>query len=142
MFSVTPIDDSAIEGNESVVASVLSDAAYAVGSPASATVTIADNDQAPAPPSAPANLAATAVSSSQINLSWADTSSNEEGFRIEISTNGGKSWSLLTTVGANTTAHSVTGLTASTQYAFRVKATNSVLGDSAYSNVAKARTRR
>ena len=38
------------------------------------------------PPSAPADpsgLGATASSSSQINLSWVDNSSNEDGFRIE-----------------------------------------------------------
>ena len=142
VFSVTPIDDMAIEGNETVIASVLSDAAYSVGSPASATVTISDDDQAPAPPSAPSSLTASSVSNNRIDLAWADNSGNEEGFWIEISTNNGKTWSLLSVVGANVSSFSATGLSANTQYAFRVKATNGVLGDSAYSNVAKARTKR
>jgi subtilisin len=36
-----------------------------------------------APPAAPANLAATAVSSSQINLTWTDSDNTEQGFKIE-----------------------------------------------------------
>jgi hypothetical protein len=36
-----------------------------------------------APPAAPTNLVATAVSSSQINLTWTDNSNNETGFKIE-----------------------------------------------------------
>ncbi|HEU0011501.1 MAG TPA: Calx-beta domain-containing protein, partial [Verrucomicrobiae bacterium] len=43
----SPIDDGAVEGNETVVLTLASDAAYLVGSPNSATVTIADNDQPP-----------------------------------------------------------------------------------------------
>src|SRR2546427_13029618 len=37
----------------------------------------------PTPPAAPSNLAAAAVSSSQINLTWKDNSSNEQGFKIQ-----------------------------------------------------------
>src|SRR5206468_12564526 len=40
----------------------------------------------PSPPAAPSSLAATATSSSQINLSWTDNSSNESGFKIERAT--------------------------------------------------------
>src|SRR5205807_168957 len=40
---VTPIDDNLVEGNETVVASLGASAAYTVGSPSSATVTIGDN---------------------------------------------------------------------------------------------------
>ena len=39
-------------------------------------------------PAAPTNLVATAISSSQIGLSWVDNSNNETGFRIQRSTNG------------------------------------------------------
>jgi hypothetical protein len=49
-ITVTPIDDSAVEGNETVILTVSADAAYTVGSPNSATVSIADNDQAPTTP--------------------------------------------------------------------------------------------
>jgi hypothetical protein len=47
--TVTPIDDTAVEGNETVILTVSADTAYTVGSQNSATVTIADNDQAPPP---------------------------------------------------------------------------------------------
>lgn len=46
-ITVTPIDDSVIgEGDETVVATLTANAAYTVGSPSSATVTITDNDLA------------------------------------------------------------------------------------------------
>ncbi|PYK99615.1 MAG: hypothetical protein DME19_08005 [Verrucomicrobia bacterium] len=43
--TVTPIDDSEPEGDETVVLTISGNAAYTVGSPGSATITIADNDQ-------------------------------------------------------------------------------------------------
>jgi hypothetical protein len=49
-LTVSPIDDTAIEGNETVVLTVSADSAYVVGSPSSAMVTIADNDSTPPPP--------------------------------------------------------------------------------------------
>ena len=48
-ITVTPIDDTAVEGNESVVITLAADATYTVGSPGSATITIADNDQTTLP---------------------------------------------------------------------------------------------
>src|SRR6185436_16423894 len=43
-------DDSAVENTETVILTIVASAAYTTGSPNSATVTIADNDQpAPAP---------------------------------------------------------------------------------------------
>lgn len=51
-ITVTPIDDSSVEGSETVVLTLASSSAYDLGSPSSATVTISDNDQPPPPPSA------------------------------------------------------------------------------------------
>src|SRR5439155_548243 len=45
--TIRPIDDSIVEGPETVVLTIDSDTHYIVGSPGSATVTIADNDQPP-----------------------------------------------------------------------------------------------
>ena len=91
-----------------------------------------------ATPGAPVSLGATAVSASQINLAWTDTAGNETGFKIERSTDG-VNFTEITTVGANVTAYSNTGLNASTQYTYRVRAYN-VAGDSAYSNTSAATT--
>jgi hypothetical protein len=43
--TITPIDDTAVEGDETVVLTLSANTAYTVGSPSSATVTITDNDQ-------------------------------------------------------------------------------------------------
>src|SRR5262249_34902726 len=84
------------------------------------------------PPTAPSGLSATAVSSSQINLIWADNSSDESGFQIERSTDG-VNYAQVATAGANITSYSNTGLSASTLYYYRVRAYNSG-GSSTYSN--------
>src|SRR6266498_3395260 len=55
-------------------------AAGAANSPQPVSVTFTLGPSAPA---APSNLAATAVSSSQINLSWTDNATTEDGFTIE-----------------------------------------------------------
>jgi hypothetical protein len=43
-LTVNPIEDTVVEGSETVVLTLSADAAYLIGSPSSATVTIADND--------------------------------------------------------------------------------------------------
>ena len=92
------------------------------------------------PPAAPSNLAATATSSSQINLTWTDSDNTEQGFKIERCTGVGCSdFAQIATVGANVTSYSNTGLTASTSYSYRVRAYNAA-GDSNYSNPASAVT--
>ena len=44
VITVTPVDDGLVEANETVTVTVASNAAYTVGSPSIATVTITDND--------------------------------------------------------------------------------------------------
>ncbi len=85
------------------------------------------------PPVAPTNLTATAVSSSQIDLTWTDNADNEKGFKIE------RNSLQIDIVGANVTSYSDTGLDPSTTYTYRVRAYNDE-GDSAYSNDALATT--
>jgi len=46
-ISVSPIDDTAVEGSETVTLTLSSSSAYTIGSPSAATVTIADNDSTP-----------------------------------------------------------------------------------------------
>ena len=88
----------------------------------------------------PSTLAATAVNSSQINLSWADNSSNETGFAIDRATDAAFTQNLVTTTAAqNATVASITGLNPTTLYYFRVRATNGA-NASANSNPASAIT--
>jgi len=91
------------------------------------------------PPNAPGGLTATAVSSSAISLSWTDSSSDETGFKLERSADPGGPFTQIATVAANSTAYADTGLSPSTTYYYRLRATNSA-GDSMNSNVASAST--
>jgi hypothetical protein len=101
-------------------------------------LTVVAGQSPAAPPAAPSGLAATAASSTQVNLTWADNSGDETGFKVERSA-GGANWTQVATVGANVKAYAATGLSPSTAYAFRVRAFNAA-GDSGYSNAAAATT--
>ena len=91
-------------------------------------------------PSAPSSLTATAASSSQINLAWADNSTIETGFKIERATSSAGTYTQIATVGASVKTYSNTGLSPATTYYFRVRAYNAS-GNSGYSNIANATTK-
>jgi len=92
------------------------------------------------PPAAPTNLTATAISKSQINLTWRDNSSNETGFRIQRCKGSTcTNFAQVASVGVNVKSYSNTGLTANTTYRYRVYAYNAT-GSSAYSNIVTATT--
>jgi hypothetical protein len=92
------------------------------------------------PPAAPSGLSAAAASSSQVNLTWTDNSSNETGFAVDYSTSSTFASGVTTlSAAANATGLSVMGLTGSTTYYFRVRATNGA-GASSDSNTASATT--
>jgi len=97
-----------------------------------------DRDSVGTAPTAPVNLTATASSSSAIDLSWDDTSSDEHGFYVQESTGGGI-WSVIETVGMNSTAYTATGLASNSTYSYRVRAYNGS-GDSPFSNISSATT--
>jgi len=114
--------------------------AYNTGGDSGYSNTAIATTQAAQPPTAPSGLAATVVSSSQINLQWADNSSNETGFKIERCEGSScGSFSQIATVGASVKTYSNTGLKAYTSYTYRVRAYNAG-GDSGYSNTANATT--
>ncbi len=74
----------------------------------------------------------------QLTLSWADNSTNEDGFRIERRTNSG-TYQQLTNLSSNVTSFTDLNLTNSTTYCYRVLAFNSA-GASPYSNEGCATT--
>ncbi len=90
------------------------------------------------PPTAPSNPEATATSTSQIALSWTDTSDNELGFAIERSEDS-SSFSEIARTAANTTSYQDTNLTAGTTYYYRFVSYNAE-GSSAPSSVVQATT--
>ena len=91
------------------------------------------------PPNAPSGLSGNSPSTTQINLSWTDNSSDETGFKVERRLLSGGTFSQIALTGANATSYGDTGLSASTAYEYRVRATNNA-GDSGYSNNASATT--
>ncbi len=99
---------------------------------------IAKGGVAPVVPAAPSNLVATTSSSSQINLTWTDNANNENGFKVEQSTDG-TTFTQVAMLGSNAVSYSATGLSASTTYFYRVASFNDA-GNSQYSNTANATT--
>jgi uncharacterized ParB-like nuclease family protein len=93
--------------------------------------TTRSSDAAPAQPS---SLTASTLSPTSVRLKWTDASTNEDGFKIERSTNPVTTWTPLGSVTYN--ADSFTDITATpdTQYTYRVAAFNST-GTSSYRNV-------
>lgn len=98
-------------------------------------------------PAAPKNLTSICQSPTQVDLSWSDNSYNENGFRIEQSTDGGNTWTLLTSLITpwETTqereVYTVSGLSAGMTYSFRVRAEN-LFGSSKYSDTTTITTQR
>ncbi len=91
-----------------------------------------------APPADPTGLTATAASSSSIDVTWIDNATDEQGYDLEHSTDG-ISFSLLVSLGANTTSYTHSGLAASSTHYYRARAYNGA-GTSNYSNVDNATT--
>jgi hypothetical protein len=93
----------------------------------------------PSAPSAPSGLTVAAMSSSKIELTWADSSNNEDGFKIQRKKGATGTYVQIATVGANVTQFANLGLSPNTTYFYRVRAYNAG-GNSAYSNEANATT--
>ncbi len=69
----------------------------------------------------PGSFTATAISDTQINLTWTNVA-NEVNYQIERSLNGINGWSVINSPVANAVSYSNIGLTAETQYFYRIKA--------------------
>ena len=98
------------------------------------------NWQSAPAPSAPSSLSATALSASQIKVTWKDNSYIETGFKIERATSSGGPFSQVGTVGINVTSYTSGSLSSGTKYWFRVRAYNGT-GNSSFSNQASATTK-
>src|SRR4029077_10089214 len=114
------------------------DAAGNASSPSNQATGTATTDTTP--PTAPSNLAATAASTTQINLSWTASTDNVgvTGYLVERCLTSNCTFAQVGTTAATT--YSDTGLTASTTYSYRVRATDAAGNLSNYSNTASATT--
>src|SRR5205085_400596 len=80
-------------------------------------------------PDAPSALSATVLSTTKIRLSWTDNATNEQGFKLERSTDGGATFPSITNLAASpgtgaTVTYTQGALAPNTTYKFRVRAYN------------------
>jgi hypothetical protein len=102
----------------------------------------ATTDPLPAPPAAPSDLAATAASHQQVDLTWTDNSANEDGFKIERKLGPEASsdpFAEIATLDADMVSFGDSGLQPETEYCYRTLAFNAE-GDSDFSNTGCATT--
>jgi hypothetical protein len=90
-------------------------------------------------PVAPSDLTLSPVSASQINLSWADNSDTEEGFKIERKLGVEGNYAQLVILGPNANSYADVGLAPETNASYRIKAFNTS-GESPYTNEASVTT--
>ena len=74
------------------------------------------------PMNPPSGLIATVASSSQIDLSWTDNSTDESGFSIERKIGASGTYAIIGNVGSNVTTYSSKNLIQTTEYYYRVRA--------------------
>jgi hypothetical protein len=124
VYTVTAFGTSAQPSNEVVVQPTSSSALTAPGSPT--------------------GLGATAVSPTQVNLSWTAPSNNGgspiTGYKIEVKSGSGSYSNLVSNTGNTATTYSHTGLTTGTTYTYRVSAINSIGTSSASSETSATPT--
>ena len=103
-----------------------------------AVLYLADKDTTP--PTAPTNLAATAVSSSQINLSWSASTDNVGviGYYVERQDPGSTNFAQIGSAAG--TSFNDTNLASGSTYSYRVRATDAAGNPSGYSATASATT--
>ncbi len=92
-------------------------------------------------PSAPTNLIASVISSTQINLNWTASTDNVSVTGYKVERCSGASCTTFAQIATPTaTTLSDTGLTDTTSYSYRVRATDAAGNLSAYSSIASATT--
>ncbi|HEX6126277.1 MAG TPA: DUF5050 domain-containing protein [Pyrinomonadaceae bacterium] len=127
---------------------------YALPGSYTITVKVSDNDTGetvqtlnvvaapPPPPAAPTGFKVDNVGANTIQLSWTDTSNNEDGFIIEqCRSKGCTTFVEIARPAANATVYIDTALMSNSQYYYRMRSFN-LGGASAYTNVVSAKTLR
>ena len=92
----------------------------------------------PSIPVAPSGLSAT-VSGLNITLNWLDNANNEDGYKLERSLYGSKTFEEIAMLSSNVTTYEDTDLPSGTEYEYRVRAYN-IAGNSTYSNIIQVTT--
>jgi len=134
-ITVAPIDDSTVEGNETVIVTLSSNAAYSLGSSATAAVTIADDDVDTVSPVI-SGIGASSITATGAVINW--TTDELSDTQVEYGTTAAYGNSTVLVVTAVTShAAQLGGLQASTLYHYRVKSRNAagnlaVSGDSTF----------
>jgi hypothetical protein len=90
-------------------------------------------------PAAPSNLRPLHVWSGSLDIAWNDNSSNEWGFRIARSDNGGANWNNVGETWPDATRFRDQNVRPGTTYLYKVRAANA-WGYSQYSNTISVRT--
>lgn len=85
----------------------------------------------------PTTLTASAASATSINLAWTDNATNENGYKVERSSDGLVFTEIASSLPANSNSYSDIGLSSSILYFYRVRAFNGTV-NSNYSNTAQA----
>ena len=93
----------------------------------------------PATPTTPDSILADGVSPSQIDVTWADESGNEEGFEIQWHDATTTAFTVIDTVGPNVEIFQHAGLASGSLNSYRVRAFNSA-GPSSFTPTAEAIT--
>lgn len=93
----------------------------------------------PAAPVAPSALTAVVKSSSSIELSWTDNTTNETGFVLQRSLTTEDNYTNIATLDPNTMGYVDSGLAASSKYYYRIKAVTAT-GESSYTLSTNATT--
>jgi hypothetical protein len=71
---------------------------------------------------APTDLVLSSVTTTSVKLDWTDNSSVEDGYEVYYKLSSGSTYTLFETTAADATTSTVTGLTASSEYDYRVRA--------------------